>query len=187
MKKERTLSINEINLITTMILLFGLVIFVSGFVTIAFVIYVTAIIFISKKELYRFKSKKLNLPGKSVLKSKNEMEIHIGASAKGELDNFFSIACKSIIYSYQNSLTCTFYSWHFSNKFLRKHLGDNVEISEVEGFERFAQLFGNRFYYNDKKEKKKSNRKINPLMKVVVNKGSFNQKTLDSIKSKIND
>ncbi|KAF6630678.1 hypothetical protein H6F38_14720 [Paenibacillus sp. EKM208P] len=151
-KRVRTLSINEMNilisssaLISTIMLL---VFLYSPFCVIAaLIVYCIFFFWIFKLLWMMFYSKWiLKLPGKSILRTRKLIEVHVGDLAKNEASKFLSINSKSVLVAHQLKKDAVFYSWHRSPEKYKEFFGDCADIVTVEGFERFAQLFRNRSY-----------------------------------------
>ncbi|WP_340031132.1 hypothetical protein NSQ20_25495 [Paenibacillus sp. FSL K6-1122] len=182
--KRRTISSNEINLVSMLVLLVGATYLLMRVMVLGLSLYFTGILLFSIHLNRKRKTRKMNVPGESILISSNEMEIHVNGKAKGNLRNFLSLVSESLVFGVENRLNITFYTWHLTPKYLKATLGDSIIISKPRTFEKIAQLVFNRHYYRAAFKKKSNNKRINPLIKVNVEWEKVNQETFDKLRSK---
>jgi hypothetical protein len=161
--KKRMLSLNEMNWVVVVVM-FGF--FLLSFVKVEF--YVLSIgsglLWLIKYYYLRFKSRKL--PGKSIYRSRTLIEIHMGNKAKGDFKVFLSMIAQSILFANEKGIDCVFYTYHLSPRGIKKYLGNMGEIKRTTGFERLAQLVGNKFY--KKYRTTRGKKPINQLSRVYI-------------------
>jgi hypothetical protein len=154
-KRARTLSINEMNILissSALISTIVLLIFLYSPLCMIVALIVDCIFFIWIFRLFgmMFYSKWiLKLPGKSLLRTRKLIEVHIGGLAKSSAFRFLSINSKSVLVAHQLKKDAVFYSWHRNPEKYKEFFGDCADIVIVNGFERFAQLFRNKSYKSD--------------------------------------
>lgn len=182
--KRRTISSNEINLSSFILVIIGAAFLLMGLLRLGFSVYVSGIIVFLIHIHRKHKTKKKNVPGNSILISSKEMEIHVNNTAKGDIRNFLAIVSDSLVFGVENKLRITFYTWHFTARYLRTTLGEEIIIVDPGRYEKLAQLVLNRYYYKSLIKKKLSKKKINPLVKVIVEWDKIHPETLEKLQSK---
>jgi len=166
--ERRSISWNEINVSVVLMAIVSLALLIMKFVGLGLVLYFFSLL-LFRKNIKRKKATKIKgIPGKSLLISQNEMEIHVNGTAKGDRDNFFTIVSESLVYGVENELRIIFYTWHLNEKSLRRRLGEDITVVTPGRFEKIAQVVFNPYYYKSYFRKKRNNKKINPLVKVIV-------------------
>lgn len=169
--KHRRLSSNEFNLIFVAFIILFLILMLFSDLFIIFNL-IISFLWLIRYSLVKFLSRKL--PGKSIWRSRRLMEVHISGLAKGNAFEFVRINMDSIISGLKQNKDVVFYSWHRSPKDFDRLFGKYAEIKEVKGFERFAQLFGNKHY-------KKKDVKY-PLTKVYIHFNRVDEHGLNHLK-----
>lgn len=183
--KKRSISSNELIISSLLLVLIGAAMILMRFVTLGLVFYVSGILMFLTHFKRKRKTKKMNVPGHSILISKHELEVHVNGSAKGDICNFFEIVSESLVFGVENKLRITFYTWHLTPKYLKATLGKDITIINPGRYEKVAQLIFNRYYYKSLIKKKLKKKKINPLIKVVVNWDKVNPKALNKLKKRM--
>ncbi|PKQ89301.1 hypothetical protein CXK86_19820 [Paenibacillus sp. BGI2013] len=183
--QRRTISSNEINLSSFMLVIIGGALLLMGFLGLGFSLYFCGIFVFLTHLRRKQKTRKKNVPGRSILISSKEMEIHVNNTAKGDIRNFLSIASESLVFGVENKLRITFYTWHLTPKYLRATLGEDIVIVDPGRYEKLAQLVLNRYYYKSLIKKKLSKKKINPLIKVMIDWDKIKPETLSKLQSKV--
>jgi hypothetical protein len=182
--KRRTISSNEINLSSLLMVLIGAALLLMGYLGLGFSLYFGGIVVFLIHVRRKRKTRKMKVPGRSILINSHEMEIHVNNTAKGDIGNFLSIVSESLVFGVENKLRITFYTWHLTPKYLRATLGEEIIITNPGRYEKLAQLVLNRYYYKSLIKKKLSKKKINPLVKVMVDWDKISPETLSKLQSK---
>ncbi|WP_342423067.1 hypothetical protein [Paenibacillus sp. FSL E2-0178] len=176
--KKRMLSLNEMNWAVSVVMsVFLLLSFVK--VEFYFLSLASVLLWVIKYYYLRFKSRKL--PGKSIYRSRMLIEIHMGNKAKGDFDVFLSMVAQSVLFAHDKGLDCVFYAYHLSPRAIKKYLGNVGEIKKTTGFERFAQLVGNRFYKDYLSTR--SNKPVNQLSRVYIKWNNISPQDITQLKA----